>query len=221
MHENFVQFGPYYSEEYLRDVKKFMITLARYKFAGKMLEHRDYIKVLELGCNEGLGAYFFMQMENCHEYVGVDINEDNLQWANQKVKPYRVKYGKKLEFIKGDITNKSHDFVKGGGKYTSIICLDVIEHIEHTKEMNVLDTIVDNLQEDGVAIIGTPNISMKQYQSLATQKVHINMFDVHRLYKLMNSRFQNVFMFGMNDEVVHTGFAPMDCYLFALCCNHS
>jgi hypothetical protein len=25
----------------------------------------------------------------------------------------------------------------------------------------------------------------------------------------------------MNDEVVHTGFAPMAHYLFALCCNRS
>ena len=28
--------------------------------------------------------------------------------------------------------------------------------------------------------------------------------------------FENVFMFSMNDEVLHTGFAPMGHYLFAL-----
>mgnify|MGYP007028595943 CR=1 FL=1 len=29
--------------------------------------------------------------------------------------------------------------------------------------------------------------------------------------------FDNVFLFSMNDEVVHTGFTPMAHYLFALC----
>ncbi|MCA6302689.1 MAG: hypothetical protein IM629_12150, partial [Phenylobacterium sp.] len=28
--------------------------------------------------------------------------------------------------------------------------------------------------------------------------------------------FSNVFLFSMNDEVVHTGFAPMAHYLFAI-----
>lgn len=217
MHKTHIEFGPYYSEGYLQDVKKSMITLARYKFASKMLEYKENLKVLELGCNEGVGAYFFMQMANCDAYVGVDIDENNLYWANQKVKPHKEIYGKKAEFIQGDITSKEHIYL--AGEYSAVICLDVIEHIDSTKENNVLDTITDNLQHDGVAVIGTPNLQMKQYQSIETQKVHVNMFDAERLYKFMNSRFKNVFIFGMNDEVVHTGFAPMDCYLFALCCN--
>jgi len=48
---------------------------------------------------------------------------------------------------------------------------------------------------------------------------HINLYDQKRLYMLMSKFFHNVFIFHMNDEVVHTGFAPMTCYIFALCCN--
>jgi hypothetical protein len=33
----------------------------------------------------------------------------------------------------------------------------------------------------------------------------------------MQRYFKHVFMFSMNDEVVHTGFFPMAHYLFALC----
>jgi hypothetical protein len=32
----------------------------------------------------------------------------------------------------------------------------------------------------------------------------------------MTRYFQNVFVFSMNDEVVHTGFSPMAHYLFAM-----
>ena len=36
------------------------------------------------------------------------------------------------------------------------------------------------------------------------------------LRELMGRYFQNVFMFGMNDEVLHTGYGPMCHYLWAL-----
>ena len=35
----------------------------------------------------------------------------------------------------------------------------------------------------------------------------------------MQRHFHNVFLFSMNDEVVHTGFSPMAHYLLALCCT--
>jgi len=34
---------------------------------------------------------------------------------------------------------------------------------------------------------------------------------------VMERHFENVFLFSMNDEVVHTGFTPLAHYLFALC----
>ena len=32
----------------------------------------------------------------------------------------------------------------------------------------------------------------------------------------MENYFENVFMFSMNDEVVHTGFPPMANYIFGV-----
>lgn len=45
---------------------------------------------------------------------------------------------------------------------------------------------------------------------------HINLYSHERLKGLMCGYFHNVFMFGMNDEVVHTGFPSMAHYLFAV-----
>jgi hypothetical protein len=36
------------------------------------------------------------------------------------------------------------------------------------------------------------------------------------LRTLMERYFTNVFMFGMNDEVLHTGYAPMCHYIWSL-----
>jgi len=46
---------------------------------------------------------------------------------------------------------------------------------------------------------------------------HINLKSAATLRESLARRFTNVFIFSMNDEVVHTGFTPMAHYLFALC----
>ena len=48
---------------------------------------------------------------------------------------------------------------------------------------------------------------------------HVNCKDGLGFRALMQRFFHNVFLFSMNDEVVHTGFYPMAHYLFALCCG--
>ncbi|MBQ8692884.1 MAG: hypothetical protein IJ520_07040, partial [Synergistaceae bacterium] len=64
---------------------------------------------------------------------------------------------------------------------------------------------------------GTPNITLSPYACEASKAGHINLYDQKRLYKLCSKYFDNVFIFNMNDEVVNTGFAPMACYMFAVC----
>jgi hypothetical protein len=45
---------------------------------------------------------------------------------------------------------------------------------------------------------------------------HINMKSADSLKDLLAQYFHNVFIFSMNDEMVHTGFYPMAHYLMAL-----
>lgn len=219
MNKDIFELGPYYSNGMYTDIKKSMITLSRYKFVSKMLEYKEKLKILELGCNEGLGAYFFMQLSNCLEYVGVDIDKKAIQWGLEKVKPEAELYKKRVEFLQEDFLEPVFLEEVGKKRFNTVISLDVIEHIAKEDEQKYMNAIVENLEENGIAIIGTPNISMYQYQPEATKKVHINMFDQVRLSNLFHTAFHNVFLFSMNDEIVHTGFAPMACYFFAVCCG--
>ena len=65
-------------------------------------------------------------------------------------------------------------------------------------------------------IIGTPNKDAAEHASPQSAFQHINLHDQDSLGCLLEKHFANVFLFGMNDEVIHTGFAPMTHYVLAL-----
>ena len=46
---------------------------------------------------------------------------------------------------------------------------------------------------------------------------HVNCLSGQDFKKFMKKHFDNVFIFSMNDEVVHTGFYKMSNYLIAVC----
>ena len=55
-------------------------------------------------------------------------------------------------------------------------------------------------------IIGTPSLESQAYASPPSKAGHINCKSGDELKALLSSYFHNVFLFSMNDEVVHTGF---------------
>ena len=77
--------------------------------------------------------------------------------------------------------------------------------------------LAGSLTARGVAVIGTPNASADIHASENSKIGHVNLKQGEQLRALCQRHFHNVFMFGMNDEVVHTGFLPMSHYLMALC----
>ena len=99
------------------------------------------------------------------------------------------------------------------------VTMDVIEHIPTEKENIFMQTIYNNLVPSGFAVIGTPNVTMFPHASEFNRVAHINNYDQLRLYELASKYFEQVFIFGMNDEIVNTGFYPMSCYIIALCCQ--
>lgn len=199
--------GPYFSYQALHTPKHLLFTLARYKFAAKMLSQNLKEPVLELGCGEGLGT--LMLAEYNRPVIGVDFDEKAIQHAKKTI----IKNKPNISFLNEDFLGKKY------GNFSTVISIDVIEHIPNHKEDLFLETIRDNLSADGFCLIGTPNITASKYGSKPSQEGHINLFDEKRLRTLMSKYFQHVFIFGANDEIIHTGFYPMCHYLLALCCE--
>ena len=97
--------------------------------------------------------------------------------------------------------------------------LDVLEHIPVKKEKVFLKNILKSLKKEGIFIIGIPSLEFQAFSRPKHISGHINCKTSNELKKTLNSYFHNVIIFSMNDEMVHTGFEKMSCYLFALCVN--
>lgn len=196
------ELGGHWSYNLRNDPKRFLFVLSRYKFCAKMCG-RDK-RVLELGCSEGIGSPILSEFASA--YVGVDQDGGAIAAARSNFS------AEKRLFVEDDFLGKRY------GTFDSIVSLDVIEHIPASREELFLDTVLGNLNEDGICIIGTPNMTARDYASEASRIGHINLYEAPRLRDVMEKVFHNVFLFGMNDEIVHTGFHPMAHYLLALGC---
>ena len=101
-------------------------------------------------------------------------------------------------------------------KFKAVFLLGVIEHIHLKDEDQFLRNIVHSSCESGALIIGTPNKTSEPYASHGSRITHINLKTHTSLKRTLSEYYQNVFMFGMSDEVLHTGFGSMCHYLLAL-----
>ena len=59
-------------------------------------------------------------------------------------------------------------------------------------------------------------LAASEHASASSREGHVNLKSAETLRELLARRIHNVFSFSMNDEVVHTGYAPMAHYLFAV-----
>jgi predicted SAM-dependent methyltransferase len=116
---------------------------------------------------------------------------------------------------------KVHDMLSGpfASEFDGIYALDVLEHIAPGREDLFLRNMTASLAQTGAMIIGMPSLESQVYASPLSKEGHVNCKTMPDLKDTMRRYFHNVFMFSMNDEVVHTGYHKMAHYLFALCCG--
>ncbi len=184
------------------DPRRLMIVLARYKFVAKLLSGRQ--RVLEVGCGDAFGTRIVQQ--EVKSVCAIDFDPVFVADVNG-----RMDEKWKFECL-------VHDMLSGPvpGGFDAAFSLDVIEHIPAADEDRFVGNIVNSLAGLGVCIIGTPSLESQVHASAGSKAGHINCKDAQQLRTLMNKFFAEVFIFSMNDEVVHTGFYPMAHYLFAL-----
>jgi SAM-dependent methyltransferase len=174
-----------------------------YKFAAKMIGRNK--RVLDVGCSEGLGTW--MLAAECGFARGLDPDEEAIAVARSNWPE------EKAEFV-------CADFLKAdAGQWDAVVSFDVIEHIRPENAGRFLERTAANLTPHGVAVVGTPNQTGQVYASAVSKAGHVNVYSAERLEEEMRRHFTHVFLFGANDEVVHTGFPPMAHYLLALGCK--
>jgi len=198
-------FGLMTNQAWQDDPRHVVFTLARYKFVAKMLSGRS--NVLEIGCADAFGTRLVVQ--EVKRLTATDFDPvfvaDVLRRMDDRWK----------------FDCMQHDLLAGPipGSFDSAYALDVIEHINPSDEDVFVSNIVKSLTREGVLILGTPSLESQAHASPPSKAGHVNCKTGKSLRALMERYFHTVFMFSMNDEVVHTGFAPMAHYLIAIGCT--
>jgi phospholipid N-methyltransferase len=187
------------------DPKRLGIVLARYKFVAKMLAGSQ--DVLEVGCADAFCTRVVLQ--EVERLTAVDFDPLFIEDARRRRDP------------EWPFECRVHDILEGPviGPFDGVFALDLLEHIPREQEQRFLSNLAQSLAAHGVLILGSPSLQSQAYASPASREGHVNCKDAPGLKSLIGRYFHNVFIFSMNDEVVHTGFYPMAHYLFAVCCG--
>ena len=187
------------------DPKRLVFLLSRYKFVSKLFENFDH--VLEIGCGDGTGSIIVKQAVK--NLTAVDFD------------PIFIENAMERQDEKWPINFQVHDIMQDSlpNKFDGIFALDVLEHIPKDVEDLFIENSLKSLNDTGVCVFGMPSIQSQLYASKASKEGHVNCKSGDELKTTLKKYFHNVFIFSMNDEVVHTGFTPMAQYLFAVCTN--
>jgi len=191
-----VELGAMHAASFAEDPKHLLFVLARYHFVARMLQGRSL--VLEVGCGDGTGARLVAP------HVGALIGMDVMRYHSFPG-----------VFEQGDIRYDTPDITRG--ELDAVYALDVLEHIDRSHEDQALANMTHSLKPDGVCIIGMPSLESQAYASENSRREHINCKTEPALRQTMTKFFRNVFVFGMQDATLHTGFSGMAHYRLALC----
>jgi len=185
------------------DPRRLVFTLSRYKFVAKMFSGRK--RVLEVGCGDAFASRIVKQ--DVEQLTVMDFDPVFVTDIQERADP-----GWRIEA-------KLHDIVAApvNGRFDGIYSLDVLEHISPADEDRYVSNMIASLDPAGAMIIGIPSLESQVHASPQSKQGHVNCKSGKDLKRFLERFFQNVFLFSMNDEVVHTGFYPMAHYLLAVC----
>ncbi len=210
MKEESISLGPHASYQWNHSRRHLLFTMARYKFAMKMigsLYEQNTKYILDLGCSDGFGTHF--AAEYAKEVLGVDFDKETIEYAVASSKGK----GNNIKFKLDNFLNKKY------GDFDGIVSFDVLEHIYPENEKEYMKTVIMNLKDSGTFVIGTPSLETQQYSKENVSGAHVNVYTGEDFYKMLKHYFNNVYLFTQNDEIIHTGHLRMANYLIAVCAH--
>lgn len=199
------QLGLMVNEFWNQDPKRTLFTLARYKFVAKMLAGRQ--NVLEVGCADAFGTRIVQQAVG--KVTATDFDPIFITDVKARMNPNWP-----LEVF-------VHDILAGpvNGSFDAAYALDVLEHIPVADESRFIENVLASLTTSGIVIFGMPSLESQSYASPQSKAGHVNCKSGDEFKRTLERYFHTVFVFSMNDEVIHTGFYPMAHYLLGIGCH--
>jgi 2-polyprenyl-3-methyl-5-hydroxy-6-metoxy-1,4-benzoquinol methylase len=199
-------FGLMTSYAWNDDPKRLTFTLSRYKFVSKLLSGRA--NVLEIGCADAFGTRIVRQ--EVQRLTATDFDPVFIEDVKKRMNPRWSFDAFVHDMLSGPVPPRNYD---------GIYALDVLEHIDPGDEPVFMSNLVGSLAPHGAVVLGMPSLESQVYASPNSKAGHVNCKSMPDFKQMMARYFHNVFMFSMNDEVVHTGYHKMAHYLLALGCE--
>lgn len=150
----------------------------------RSLEYVAGLRILEVGCGEGLGASLLST--KAASVVALDYSENALRVAHEQYGADNVEFTL-MKVPPIDFPERSFD---------AVICFQIIEHLENPAEL--VAEIKRVLCEDGFAILATVN----KAETLSDNPYHISEFEAGDFQNLLKAHFVEVEMYGVfGDEL--------------------
>ena len=122
-------------------------TEIEYKYELKRFLGDDYKRksILDLGCGIG-GVLNFLKNSECTDYFGIDSSHEQVEVCKKYI-TNNIAEIDLFEFLNSN-----------SKKYNIIFLLDVLEHIQKERIIELLELIKKSLSSNGKLIIRTPNM---------------------------------------------------------------
>lgn len=176
------------------DVKKFTAWSHRY-FKAFILPHfpaDKKSKILEVGCGYGRYTQLITQTLKYENTVGVDISEEQIEYARSNYKLTNVFRADALEYLTS--TNE---------KYDLIILMDVLEHLELDYAIRLLRKINESLAPRGKLIIQVPNGLSPLKPIFYGDVTHVRPFSVSSMSQILRMSGFSSFHHAALPPLVH------------------
>ncbi len=158
----------------------------------KHLPKNNDAKILEIGCGYGVNLKALLNI-GYHNVSGIDISEEQIIYAQEKLNLSCVAVADALSFLKKDLYDNN-------STYDVILMLDVIEHLEVNYSLELLQLINTALKQQGKLIIITPN-------AIAPLSPHIY-WDVTHLRGYTTRSIEQCLKYAGFNEIIHFSLSP-------------
>jgi 2-polyprenyl-3-methyl-5-hydroxy-6-metoxy-1,4-benzoquinol methylase len=155
-------------------------TNSIYKYIKKI-----NIRILDVGGSVGNFINFFTRFyqtparKKIDKYTNVELDDNFIKVFNKKFDDEKFK---NYEIIKKDLTNID---VKFDNKYDVIICMEILEHLGKESAKQMLKVLYNNLNDNGIIVISSPNPKKENGQNFIWPENHIYEFTLDEMKNLL------------------------------------
>ncbi|MDP4086249.1 MAG: methyltransferase domain-containing protein, partial [Bacillota bacterium] len=126
------------------------------------------------------------------EVIGLDIDEETINWATDKYKNY--KNYKNVSFIMSSIETLPFE----DNYFDVVVSFETIEHVPDNVQNSFLKEVKRVLKDDGKLIISTPNKKIYSDQANYCNQFHIKEFYKSEFQDFLKRFFKNVELYHQN-----------------------